>query len=397
MSALKGIRILELAEGVAGEYCGKLLADFGAEVIKVERPGGSPTRTLGPFGPGQPNDGLNVERSGLFAYLNTSKREVVLDLESPAGRAALDRLIGAVDAVVDDHAPGWLAGVGLDPATTPTARPSLVLCAITPFGQSAPEARRHAEDLTVFHASGWGYHTPSAAKDGQPPLKGAGRFMVSYEAGLEAAMCVVASLYGRDVSGGGQVIDLSKQEVMASRVDYVLAAMAAGEMEVGAARTAFDLGGPAGIFPCREGFAYIWMSSPEHWKALGELLGHPDWMKAYPEHWLEREATPERVAEVRRYIGEWLATQDKHEAAAAAQTLGLIVAAVNDPSDLPHNPQFAFRGFFAEVEHPVLGKALYPKTPYLLSATPATLSGPAPLLGQHTEQTLAAMAAPVKA
>ena len=380
-AALAGLRVLELAEGVAGEYCGKLLADFGATVIKLEKPGcGSPTRDLGPFAPGA----AAPEGSGLFAYLNTNKRSVALDVTSTSGLAALGDMLKRVDVVVDDHPAGWLETAGLAPASISATHPSLVLCSITAFGQSPPEDRRHAEDLTVIHSSGWGYHTPSAAAAELPPLKGPGRFLPSYEAALDAAMCIVAAVCEREQSGLGRFIDISQQAVLASRVDYVLGQMVAGELPVGAERTAFDLGGPAGMFPCREGYAYIWMSTPTHWAALRQLLGDPPWMASFPERWLERECTPERVAQCRRHIAQWLATQDKHEAAAAAQELGLTLVAVNNARDLLASSQYRFRHFFARLEHPVIGSALYPTVPYKLSATPATLHSPAPLLGQHT-------------
>jgi len=384
VSALSHLKVLELSESVAGEYCGKLLADFGAQVIKLERPGsGSPTRRLGPFAAGE---GPQAERSGLFAYLNTNKASVTLDVHSAAAADTLRQVLDAVDAVIDDHAPGWLQDIGLDPASCEQRRPQLVLCSITPYGQDAPEDRRHAEDLNVIHASGWGYHTPSGADERLPPLKGPGRFLPSYEAGLEAALCVAAALYEREQSGQGRVIDLSMQAVLASRVDYVLGQMAAGDMDVSERRSAFDLFGPAGIFRCRDGHAYIWMSAPAHWDALRLLLGQPAWMDSFPERWLERECTPERVAQCRQHIGEWLATQNRHEAAAAAQKLGLTLVAVNDAQDLANCPQYSFRGYFAALDHPVLGRRRYPTVPYRLSATPATLRSPAPLLGQHSAQ-----------
>ena len=386
MSALRNVIIVELAEGVAGEYCGKLLADFGADVIKIEKlDGGSPTRRLGPFAPG----GEDPERSGLFAYLNTNKSSVALNARCPAGVDILARLLERADAVIDDHAPEWLADVGLDPANFQEKYRRLTLCAITPFGQEAPEDRTYAEDLTVFNASGMAYHSPSGMDDRAPPLKGPGRFLVSYEAGLEAAMCVVACLYGREESGRGRFIDVSKQAVMAARIDYVLGQMVAGEMDANTSRTAFDLGGPAAIFPFRRGFAYIWLSAVSHWEGLRLLLKNPEWMKEFPENWLERAATPERIAVTRRYIGEWLRTQDKNEAAVAAQELGVMLVPVNNAADLPRSPQYAFREFFVEVDHPMLGSALYPTVPYKLSATPARITASAPLLGQHTDAKLA--------
>ena len=381
MSALSKLRILELSESVAGEYCGKLLSDFGAEVIKLERPhGGSPTRRLGPFGAAS----AAPEGSGLFAYLNTNKSSITVDIATVGGSSTLDMLLHRVDAVIDDHPPGWLKTNGVDPASFHRRLPRLVVCSITPYGQSPPENRMHAEDLTVFHSSGWGYHTPSAPDESEPPLKGAGRFYASYEAGLEAAMCTVAALYERESSNQGQFIDISARQVLASRLDYILGAMVAGDMDATTDRTAFDLQGPAGIFPCREGHAYFWIATQEDWEALRELLNKPEWMNSFPEHWLQRECTSERVAICRRYVGEWLKTQNKIEAAAKAQKLGIILVPVNDANDLTLSPQYASRHFFAEVDHPVLGRQVYPTVPYRLSATPAKIESPAPRLGQHT-------------
>jgi crotonobetainyl-CoA:carnitine CoA-transferase CaiB-like acyl-CoA transferase len=388
MSALVGITVLELSESVSGEYCGKLLSDFGATVIKLEKPGcGSPTRHLGPFAP----RGDDPERSGLFAYLNTNKHSIELDVFSAAGAETVTGLVQQVDVVIDDHPAGWLQTLGLDPACLEDTHPALVLCSITAFGNAPPQDRVHAEDLNVFHSSGWGYHTPSDATAEKPPLKGAGRFLPSYEAGCDAALCIVAALYERDVSGRGRFIDISKQEILASRADYVLAQMVAGDMPVGPQRTAYDLRGPAGIFRCRDGYAYIWMSAPAHWEALGQLLGHPEWMASFPEHWLERECTPQRVAQCRQHIAAWLSTQDKHEAAVAAQNLGLTVVAVNNAADLVSSPQYLFREYFTEVRHPVQGRALYPTVPYRLSETPARIAAAAPQLGQSTVPELAAL------
>jgi crotonobetainyl-CoA:carnitine CoA-transferase CaiB-like acyl-CoA transferase len=386
--ALSQCRIVELAETPSGEYCGKLLSDFGAEVIKIEIPGsGSPTRSLGPLA----SSGGHPERSGLFAYLNTNKKSVALDLSTASGTATLSLLLDQADAVIDDHPPGWLKGVGLDPGTLEAGRPGLVLCSITDFGQEPLDDRRHAEDLTVFHGSGWGYHTPGGGDDTQPPLNGPGRFLPSYEAGLEAALCVAAALYDRASSQTGRFIDISKQAVLASRLDYVLGQLVAGDMDVSPRRGVFDLRGPAGIFACRDGYVYVWLSEPVHWQALGRLLGGPDWMRPFPDRWLERECTAERVAECRRGIAAWLKDQARDKVVEDAQRLGLTLAPLNAPDDLLMSPQYLFRAYFAEVTHPVLGTAMYPTVPYRMSASPARIDAPAPLLGQHTEAGFAAL------
>jgi crotonobetainyl-CoA:carnitine CoA-transferase CaiB-like acyl-CoA transferase len=381
MSALNEVNILELSESVSGEYCGKLLAEFGANIIKLEKAGvGSPTRRMGPFASGK----SGPESSGLFAYLNAGKQSIELDLESETGQSTLAGLLKAVDVVIDDHGTTWLTQHGLAPDTITERFEKLVFCAITPYGLNADADHQHAVDLNVFHSSGFGYHTPSGAPEERPPLKGAGRFLPSYESGLEAALCICAAVYERRTTSQGQFIEISMQEVLASRADYVLGQMIAGDMDVSPSRHVFDLGGPAGIFPCRDGYAYIWMSAPPHWEALRKLLGNPEWMTSFSDRWMELDCTPARVAECRKHVAQWLCTQSKHEVAAQAQQLGLTLVAVNNPGDLLASEQYQYRGYFAELEHPVLGAIKIPTSPYRLSATPIKANC-APLLGQHTE------------
>lgn len=384
MSALGDLRILELSSGVAAEYCGKLLADFGARVIKVEPPGsGSPTRALGPSAAGV----APHEASGLFAYLNTNKQSVILDPASPGGCEALRELIRTVDVVVDDHPKGWLESLGMGPATCASQCPGLVVCSITPFGYEAPATLQVARSVNVLHSS-WGYHTPCHADPAKPPLTGAGRFLPHYESGLGAALAIVAALYWRESSGRGQFIDVSEQASMASLVDYVLGQMVAGTMEVSTRRQAYDLGGPATFFQCRNGYVYLWLSEPGHWKGMWTLMGEPAWMLDYPERWLELHLTPERIDRCRAEIGRWMHDQEKSEVASRAQKLGVPLVPVSTMEDVFRSSQMQFRKFFTQIEHPALGKLHYPTVPYRLSATPARIDTPAPLLGQHTDEVL---------
>ncbi|HUD29657.1 MAG TPA: CoA transferase, partial [Novosphingobium sp.] len=175
--ALAGLIVIETAERVSGEYTGKLLADLGAQVIKVEPSGGCPTRTMGPFRDGE---------STLFAYLNTSKQSVVLDLDSPADRALLDRLLDRAHALIDDHDEAWIDRMSLDPAWVALRHPALVHTLVTPFGQGAPPQFQQLRPINVINAGGWAYHSPSETPRDKPPLKGAGRFLSDYEAGIDA-------------------------------------------------------------------------------------------------------------------------------------------------------------------------------------------------------------------
>jgi crotonobetainyl-CoA:carnitine CoA-transferase CaiB-like acyl-CoA transferase len=383
VGALQGFRIVELAEDVRGEYCGKLLADLGAEVVKIERPSGSPTRLLAPhLKPG-------VEGSSLFAYLNTNKSSVVLDLADPAALATLDTLVAGADAVVDDHEEPWLTALGLAAELRDARHPHTVFCSVRRFRTGAPQAWAPAIGTSVVHMSGWGYHTPSDPDPARPPLSGPA-YLADYEAGLDAALCVAAGLHARDRTGSGQSVEVSQLEVMVSRTDAVLGRLLAGEEEPGAAREAYDLKGPARAFACRDGFVYLVVLHRSHWAALRTLLGEPDWMNAFPADWLEFGVTPERNAAFRRGFAEWVRDRAKEEVAERGQALGLPIAPVNDAADVQRSPQFAHRGFFQRIEHPVLGAALYPTAPYKLSATPAALLRAAPRLGEHTREFLAA-------
>ncbi|SRX96120.1 formyl-CoA transferase [Pseudonocardia dioxanivorans] [Mycobacterium shimoidei] len=375
MSVLTGIRIVELAESVAGEYCGKLLADFGADVIKVERPGcGSATRAMAPIVDGT---------SGLFAYLNTSKRSVELDLTSAAGVERLHEVIASADAVIDDRSSdAELAG----------RHPTVQICSITPYGQKAAPELQNVKSLNVFHSSGWGYHTPSHADPAKPPLKGPGCFLADYEAGLDAALCLAASLFWHLHTGRGQFIDVSQQAVLVSRADCVVGRFISGEIAPQNSRDDYDQQGPASFFACADGFVYLYMTSVQHWAGLKTLLGHPHWLDAFDDDWLEFSVTPEKVATFQRGFASWVRTQLKDETTEKAQKLGVPLVPVNDAAALRDSPQYRHRGFFAEVTHPTLGTVTHPTVPYRLSTTPAYIRCPAPALGQHTAEVLDGLA-----
>ncbi|BBX61425.1 putative CoA-transferase [Mycobacterium saskatchewanense] len=379
MSALTGIRVIELAESVAGEYCGRLLADFGAEVIKVEAPGrGSPTRAMAPV----LADGC--DGGALFAYLNTNKQSVVLDLSSPAELERLHDLIGAADAVVDDHNAAWADAVGVSASQARERYPGLVLCSVTPYGRDAAPEFDNATSINVFHASGWGYHTPSHADPTKPPLQGPGRFLADYEAGLEAALCVASALFDRLHSGRGEFVDISQHAVLASRADSIVGRFITGEVEASGARGDYDQAGPAAFFACADGFVYLYMTSRAHWIGLKTLMGQPEWLDAFEDDWLEFAVTPDKVTAFRRGFAAWVRDLAKESAADEAQRLGVPLVPVNTAADLRHSPQYRHRGFFRPVRHPVLGDAEYPTVPYRFSASPPDTPRPSPTLGEHT-------------
>lgn len=369
--ALSGLVIVELAERPAGEYCGRLLADLGAEVIKVERPGGAPTRAMAPVKNGE---------SAVFAFFNAGKKSVMLDLDDEADRALLDRLLARAHALIDDHA---------EPALTQddvAARfPHLVHCLITPFGQGAPAEWQKARPINVINAGGWAYHSPSETPADKPPLKGAGRFLPDYESAIDAALCIMASLWRQREGKGGQFIDIAEVEVQLNRIDCVLDRMLAGEIEPSAERTAYDMGGPGTSFACRDGHIYLFMTTKAHWKALCDLMGNPEWTASFREDWLEFDCTKGNVARLRAHFTHWIAGQDKMSITEAAQKAGVAMVPVNTAADLPQNEQLIHRGFFQKAAHPAFGDVLYPTAAYRMSASPVKVGTPAPALDADRE------------
>jgi crotonobetainyl-CoA:carnitine CoA-transferase CaiB-like acyl-CoA transferase len=391
MSALTGIRIVELAESVAGEHCGKLLADFGAEVIKIERPdSGSPTRTMAPI----VGDGGGPERSALFAYLNTNKRSVGLDVSSGDELERLHKIIATADAVIDDHAPSWAVTVGVSATDMARRHPAVVFCSITPYGCQAPPEFQNAKSINVFNSSGWGYHTPSHADPAKSPLKGPGHFLTDYEAGLDAALCVASSLLWHLHTGRGQFIDVSQHAVLVSRADCVVGRFITGEVTPQNTRDDYDQQGPASFFACADGFVYLYMTSRNHWIGVKALMGQPEWLSAFDDDWLEFSVTPDKVAAFRSGFAGWVRALRKDTAAEQAQRLGVPLVAVKSAADLKNSPQYRHRGFFQSVTHPVLGTATYPGVGYLLSTSPARITSAAPTLGQHTTEILETLNTP---
>lgn len=376
-SALAGLTVIETAGRVNGEYAAKLLADLGAEVIKIEPPGGAPSRAMGPFKQGE---------SVLFAYLNANKKSVVLDLDKASDRDLLDRLLGRAHALIDDHDEVWCGRVGLDRSEVARTHPGLVHTIVTPFGQGAPAEWQKSRPVNVINAGGWAYHSPSETPHDKPPLKGAGRFLSDYEAGIDAALCTMASLLRLRRTGQGQFVDISEVEVQLNRIDCVLGRMLAGEADPSDERTAYDMGGPGTSFACRDGHVFLIMTTRHHWKALCDLMGNPAWAGAFREDWLEFDCTPLNVARFRRNFTIWVGQQEKLPITEAAQKAGVAMVPINTAADLPRHEQFIHRGFFQQAEHPAFGKVAYPGACYRMSATPVGIRNPAPALGADQEE-----------
>jgi CoA:oxalate CoA-transferase len=362
---------------VAGPYCTKLLADLGADVIKIEQPGvGDEARSRGPF----LNDIPHSERSGLFFYLNTNKLGITLNLGFAKGRDIFKEIIKKADVLVEDRDPGTLDSIGLGYVVLNGLNPRLVMTSITAFGQSGPYMNYKAYPLNSFHSCGEGYVTPAQNPfPERPPLK-QGKYLGEYEVGIHAALATLGALFYQRVTGLGQSIDISKQEA--------LIAMSTAELSfypnLGVIPTRGTRGYTVGgIMPCKDGFVEICLYSEQDWEGLVKLMGEPEWTKE--EEYKDTSSRADHSSEVQQLLTDWLMQHTMEEIYQQGQKLRVPIGAYYTPKDLLNSTHLKSRGFFAEIEHSELGRITCPTAPYRFSKTPWHAERPAPLLGEHNE------------
>jgi CoA:oxalate CoA-transferase len=381
MGPLKGVKILEFCTTISGAYCTKLMADLGAEVIKIEAPGiGDAARRKPPF----PDDKPDPEKSGLFIYINTSKYGITLDPSKPEGKKIFHDLVKDVDILIEDHQPGEMEKMGLGYDDLKKINPKLIMTAITPFGQTGPYKNYKAYQLNISQMSGQGYLLPMISPNlTRPPVKVGGN-SGNFDPGLVASIAVMAALFWRGKSGKGQYIGMSKMEALMSmqRVESVTFPNGGVNMSrIGMAqRMTAD-----GVLPCKDGYVVVVTPEEHQWKGFLKLMGDPPWSK---EEWCQnRFDRMNHVDEMKGSILDWMAKHPKEEIFRSGQALSVPVAPMNTAKDVVESPQFNAREFFVETEHPKLGKIdKFPSSPYRFSKTPWKIHHPAPLLGEHNEE-----------
>lgn len=374
--ALSGISVLELGELVSAPYCGKLFADYGADVVKIEPPAGDPSRTWGPF----PKDEPHPEKSGLYFFLNTNKRGITLDVTTPRGRDLFRELAAKADVVIENQKPGTLASWGIDYATLAAANPNLVMISITPFGQTGPYSDWLGTDLNAFHLSG--ASSRYCGRPGEAPLMH-GTFASDFYGAVAAATWGLAAVYGRKNVGGGQQIDVSCAEAIAAT--FVGGQNIGGYAQDGKfeRRTGvgMPLGAPATILPCKDGHVWMLALEPGQWNGLGRVMGNPEWMTV--DIFQDMYQRAQNADAIYPLIVEWTMEHGKREIMDRCQAEGVPVTAVFTVAEAAEHPHLAARGYLTELEHPVLGKVRDLGAPFQLPASPGGPTRPAPLLGQH--------------
>ncbi|MEE8399945.1 MAG: CoA transferase [Desulfobacterales bacterium] len=379
--ALEGLSVLEYCTGISGPYCAKLMADLGADVVKIEAPEtGDEARRRPPF----PGDEVDPEKSGLFFYLNTNKRSITLNPATPEGKDLFVKLAGAVDVLVVDKPPGFMDALGLGYDALKQINPGLIMTSITPFGLTGPYKDYKAYQLNTSHVSGQGYMLPIPAEDStRAPVKMGGNSS-DYDPGIVTAIAVMAAYFHKGITGKGQLIELSKQEALIcmQRVESVTypndgVSMSRNQGEVGPNM-------PGGVMPCKDGFV-VFVTPMEHqWKALMTLIGDPEWSK---EAWCQDPSgRMQHVEEINRHLLDWLGDHTQEEIFRRGQALGCPVAPLQSAEKVINSEQLKETGFFQDIEHPELGKIKFPTAPYHFSKTPWKLARLAPHLGEHNEE-----------
>lgn len=375
--ALDGLKVLEYSEFISGPYCGKLMADLGADVIKVEKSGvGDSARSWGPF----PGDIPHAEKSGLFLFLNTSKLGTTLNADSEPGRKVFHELVEWADVLIENYPRREMAELKLDYESLKKINPALIMTSITPFGHTGLYKDYKGSDLIYSHMGGEAFGNPAEGVDDMErysPLRGpmhAAEFMT----GLTAAVSTMSAVVSRQRVG--RHIDISAQEALASvsrqELAFCLCEGLYPTRQIGRKRR----GGI--LYPCKDGYVCIWIGP--HWQKLVTMMGSPDWTET--ELFANPASRELHMQDCNRLIELWTRQYTMVEIDKMGGVYDVPVSPVRNVKELVADEQLAYRNFFTEIDHPQAGKLKYPGAPYQLSATPWKIQRPAPLLGEHNEE-----------
>ena len=352
-------RILDLTDRRAA-FCGRLLADYGADVVKVEPPGGDPSRRLGPF----PGDAPDDERSLDFMFYNTNKRSITLELESEAGRALFRRLAADADVVIESYDRDYLNALGIGYDALRAQNPGLIVASVTPFGGAGEWADYQGDDLVVMAASGYMQIT---GEPDEPPVR-QGNEHSHYPAAQYAAVGILAALYYRDFAGGGvgQHIDVSSQEALITYYTDAHPALLWRRLGQNVTRvgTNSTLVIPLGAYPCQDGWIAAGVITPREWDTLAEWIhevtGNDEALnEAYRGGNQDRAEHIDIITALFLEFAENFTVQELfHE----GQRRNLVFLPVNEVADLLADPQLAESGFWYDIEHDdaTIGTVKYP-------------------------------------
>jgi crotonobetainyl-CoA:carnitine CoA-transferase CaiB-like acyl-CoA transferase len=375
MGPLQGLKVLELAQIMAGPTCGMMLADLGADVVKVERvPGGDDTRMM---------DRPSVQgESAAFMAMNRNKRGIALNLKLPAAQDALKRMVARADVVTENYRKGTMEKLGLGYEALNALNPGLIYCSISGYGRTGPYADKGGYDLIAQGMSGLMSIT---GEPGRAPAK-SGAPVCDINAGVLAALGIVAAYIHRLKTGAGQLVDTSLFEAGIQQTYWQSAIYFASGEVPGPGGSAHHLSAPYQAFRAADGWLTIGGANQANWERLVRVLGAPEWLAdGRFRNNAERMKNLPALAEL---MNARLRTRTVREWTAALEAEGVPCGPINTIAEMACDPQTAARAMVVELDHPTAGATRALGLPIKLSATPGKVARPAPLLGQHTREVL---------
>jgi crotonobetainyl-CoA:carnitine CoA-transferase CaiB-like acyl-CoA transferase len=374
MKALEGLRVLDVTQVMAGPFCAMLLADLGADVVKIEPPAGDSTRQMpGAIGTDSPS----------FNAVNRGKRSLVVNLKSDEGRAVLTRLARSTDILIENYRPGVMDALGLGYAALAAANPRLVYASISGYGQTGPSRDKGGFDLIAQGVAGIMSIT---GEPGGAPIK-AGVPLTDLGAGLFALVGTLAAVHARDRSGVGQQVDTSLVDAGVALSLWEATEYFSGSGVPAPMGSAHRMNAPYQAVRCADGYITIGAANERLFRRLCDVLGHPEWaaMSEFADNASRvrnRQALAERIETITaaQPRSHWLALLERAE---------IPCGPINDYAQVFADPQILARDMVVEVDHPSLGRLRALGSPIKLSATPPEVRRRAPMLGEHTDEVLA--------
>ena len=373
---LAGMRVLELAQIMAGPTAGMMLADMGAEVIKVEKiPGGDDSRAYR-----EPRvNGVSAP----FMILNRNKRGIALDLKHPDGHAALLRMIDRADVLIENYRPGTMERLGLGWETLHARAPGLIYCTVTGYGLTGPLSSKGGFDLI---AQGFAGLMSITGEPGGPPAK-PGNSVADINSGILAATGIIAAYVHRLKTGRGQRVDTSLMEAALQQTYWHAAIFFATGRSPAALGSGHVLTAPYQAFRARDGWLNIGGANQTNWERICEVLGHPEW-RADPR-FADNSARMANLPALVEAMQAVLGTRDRDDWIAAFDAAGVPAGPVHSVGEALSHPQVLARDMVVELEHPVAGATRAVGAPVKFSETPCSVERHAPSLGEHTREVLA--------
>jgi crotonobetainyl-CoA:carnitine CoA-transferase CaiB-like acyl-CoA transferase len=372
---LAGIKVIELAQIMAGPTCGMLLADMGADVIKVEKlPGGDDTRSYM-----QPSI---AGESAAFMILNRNKRGIAVNLKKPGGLEVVKRLLAGADVVTENYRKGTLEKLGLGYDVLETLNPRLVYCAVSGYGRTGPYADKGGFDLI---AQGFAGIMSITGEPGGPPAK-SGTSIADINAGILAALGIVSALVARATTGRGQVVETSLMEAAIQQTFWQSAIFFATGQNPGPLGSAHLLTAPYQAFPTKDGWINVGGANQSNWERIVKVIGRLE-LAADPR-FLTNTDRMKNLAALTPLVAESLRARPSADWIREFDAAGVPVGPVNKIGDMLSDPQVHAREMVTEVDHPRAGRVKTLGTPIKFSATPGAITRHAPLLGEHTNEVL---------